>query len=132
MADTKTLSLPSDYPLFDVADADVAFSNASGVIGEGGYYLRRSPPQYSLVPDEYVDKASTLFFKGGDLGAIGLKPRAGHDLKRIMRALRFLLTSFEPSHEQKEATVGFALMKWCEPIETVSSQTERPPQAASQ
>lgn len=109
--------LPDDYPLFDVSDADVAFSTASGIIGEGGYYLRRSPPQYGLVPREWENKASHLFFRGGGLAAVGLKPREGYDLKRIMRALRFLLSSFEPSHEQKEATVGFALMKWCEPID---------------
>lgn len=107
--------LPDDYPLFDVSDADVAFSTASGIIGEGGYYLRRSPPQYGLVPDEWSDKANKLFFHGGKLADIGLKPRDGYDSKRIYRALRFLLTSWEPSHEQKEATVGFALMKWCEP-----------------
>ena len=107
--------LPEDYPLFDVDDVSVAFSTAGGVIGEGGYYLRRSPPQYSLVPREYRDKASTLFFRGGGLSAIKMKPREGYDEKRILRALRFLLSSYEPFHEQKEATVGLALMKWCEP-----------------
>lgn len=107
--------LPEDYPLFEVTDADVAFSTASGIIGQGGYYLRRSPPQYSLVPREWRDKANQLFFNGGKLESIGLKPREGFESKRIYRALRFLLSSWEPSHEQKEGTVGFALMKWCEP-----------------
>lgn len=109
-------ALPDDYPLFDVDDLSVAFSTADGVIGEGGYYLRRYPPQYSLVPREYSDKASYLFFNGGSLADVGLKPRDGFDSKRILRALRFLLSSWGPSHEQKEGTVGFALMKWCEPL----------------
>lgn len=115
MARTDIPPLPDEYPLFDVDDASVAFSTADGIIGEGGYYLRRDPPQYSLVPRDYCDKASTLFFLGGKLEDLGLKPREGHDAKRIYRALRFLLSSWAPSHEQKEATVGLALMKWCEP-----------------
>ena len=109
--------LPESYPLFDVSDVDLAFSTASGIIGDGGYYLRRSPPQYSLVPREWRDKANKLFFKGGGIASIGLKPRDGFEEKRILRALRFLLSSWEPSHEQKEATVGLALMQWCEPVE---------------
>lgn len=114
---SQSPQLPDDYPLFDVSDVDLAFSTASGTVDRGGYYLRRSPPDYGLVPREYRDKADTLFFKGGSLGAIGLKPREGYDQKRILRALRFLLTSWEPSHEQKSGTVGFALMKWCEPVD---------------
>lgn len=117
MADgTSIPPLPEDYPLFDVADVDLAFSTASGIIGEGGYYLRRSPPQYSLVPREWRDKANAIFFEGGPLERVGLKVREGLDSTRVHRALRFLLTSYEPSHEQKSATVGLALMKWCEPL----------------
>lgn len=109
--------LPDDYPLFDVGAIDAAFPTASGIFGEGGYYLRRDPPQYSLVPREYQDKAGKLFFNGGKLEEIGLRPREGLDSKRIYLALRFLLGSWEPSHEQKISTVGLALMKWCEPSE---------------
>lgn len=113
-AQKKLAPLPDDYPLFDVSDVDVAFSTASGTIDRGGRYLTRE--QQRLVPSEYRDKANSLFFNGGSLASVGLKPREGNDPKRIARALRYLLSSFEPSHEQKDATVGFALMKWCEPV----------------
>lgn len=108
--------LPEDYPLFDVDDVDLAFSTAKGHVSKGGRYLSRDTRQCYLVPRAYQDKADRLFYRGGSLADIGLKPREGNDPKRIMRALRYLLSSWEPSAEEKSATVGFALMKWCEPI----------------
>lgn len=108
--------LPDDYPLFDVEDVDVVFSTAGGYVATGGRYLSRADRQCYLVPREYQDKADHLFYRGGSLADIGLKPRGGNDLKRIMRALRYLLSSWEPSAEEKSGTVGFALMKWCEPL----------------
>lgn len=116
--------LPEDYPLFDISDADVAFSTAGGIIGEGGYYLRRTPPQYSLVPREWQEKANKLFFFGGKLESVGLQPREGFESKRVYRALTFLLSSWEPSSEQKSATVGFALSKWCEPTRSAQENAD--------
>lgn len=113
---TSEVVLPEEYPLFDVNDADIAFSTAGGTIANGGRYLDYNSGQTRLVPSDYVDKANSLFFNGGSLADVGLRPREGHDQTKIMRALRYLLSSWEPKHQAKEATVGFALMKWCEPI----------------
>jgi len=44
--------------------------------------------------------------------------------KRVYRALTFLLSSWEPSSEQKSATVGFALSKWCEPTRSAQDQAK--------
>ena len=111
----KYLSLPEEYPLFDVSDANLVFSNASGYVSDGGYYLDYYRKQTEYVPAEYQDKASELFFRGGTLQSIGLKAAPGFDETKIIRALKFLLSSWSPKHEEKIATVGFALMKWCQP-----------------
>ncbi len=117
--------LPEDYPLFDVDPVSAVFSTARGHIHNGGMYLSYHEGQCKLVPREWQDKASSLFFRGGSLEGLGLRPRAdlGDDAApRIRMALRLLLGSFEPKHEEKEATVGFALMKWCEPSSATQAE----------
>lgn len=109
------LPLPDDYPLFDVDNISLVFSTAHGHVADGGPYLDYYGGQCRAVPREYKEKASHLFFCGGSLADIGLKAREGFDAVRVRRAVQYLLGSFAPKHEEKEATVGFALMKWCEP-----------------
>lgn len=112
----KDLPLPDDYPLFDVDDISIVFSTAQGHVADGGPYLDYYAGQCRDVPRAYKDKANHLFFHGGSLADIGLKAREGYDAARVRRAIQYLLGSFAPKHEEKEATVGFALMKWCEPL----------------
>lgn len=58
--------------------------------------------------------ASSLFFNGGSLAGHGLCFKPGIDRTKAMRAIKALLCSFEPPHEIKEGTVGYALSQWCE------------------
>jgi hypothetical protein len=67
-------------------------------------------PRHELpdVPRKYMDMASGLFFSGGSLPKFA--PQV--DGQKAARAVRAWLSSWEPSHEQKEATVGYALWLW--------------------
>jgi hypothetical protein len=88
------------FPIPSFDDASVAFgADASR------YFDRRNLPD---VPREFEDAANNLFFSGGSLPAFD--PRV--DPKAAMRMTRALLSSFAPSHEAKETTVGYAFWVW--------------------
>jgi hypothetical protein len=112
--------LPDDYPVFDLTDAQVAFSTFGGA-----RYLNYYEGQCDLVPREWQKLASTMFFRGaqkadnGDwlIGETRLKVKDGIDPVKAGRCISALLRSFEPKHEEKEATVGFALSKWFDRVD---------------
>lgn len=64
--------------------------------------------------NRYTRVASALFFNGGKLADHGMQFKAGIDKGAAMTAIRAWLCSFEPAHEIKIGTVGYALSKWCE------------------
>lgn len=108
--------LPEAMPLnTGLTSADVVFSTASGVLHKGGAYLDYYEGQCGLVPREWQVKANTLFFNGGALADLGLQVKRGLDPAVVRANIRWLLSSWNPKHEQKQSTVGFALMSWCEP-----------------
>ena len=75
---------------------------------ESQFFSRHDLPE---VPSEYEDLAQKLFFDGGAI------PKLHHsvDRKKAIKALRAWLRSFEPAHEAKIATVGYALWLWIDP-----------------
>ena len=93
------------YPIPEFSKADVAFG-----VGEELFFNRRDLPE---VPSKYKNMASSLFFKGGDISALGLDPRVNIKAARV--ALGAWLGSWAPAHEAKEATVGYALWVWSTP-----------------
>lgn len=109
--------LPEAMPLREnLTGLDVAFSTADGHLHAGGAYLSYHEGQCRLVEREWKDRANQLFFRGGSLADLGLQIKPGLDRGAVMANIRWLLTSFGPKHEEKEATVGFALQSWCEPL----------------
>lgn len=71
------------------------------------------PNRYALpnVPSEHKNAAMRLFYQGGSLPE--LDPRVDRDA--ATRAVKAWLASWAPSHEQKEATVGYAFWVWTTP-----------------
>lgn len=62
----------------------------------------------------FCDIASSLFYSGGSLAGHGLRFKPGIDRADAMGAIKAWLCSFDPKHEIKIGTVGFALSQWCE------------------
>ena len=83
------------------------FDDATLVFGAGReqFFDRYNLPD---VPRLYLDMASGFFFKGGELPKFHEKV----DPRKASRALRAWLSSWEPAHEAKEATVAYALWLW--------------------
>lgn len=90
------------------------FDGRSAVFGAR---LNQYPPYDSIpkVDRRFSDAVSTLFFKGGSLADFGMKLKSGIDHAAAMTAIRAWLSSFDPKHEHKEATVAWALSEWTEP-----------------
>lgn len=74
------------------------------------------PPMASIpdFPDRktYEDIFQTLFFSGGKLDDFGLSIKPDLDRGQVMTAIRALMSSFDPQHEHKAATVAWALHSW--------------------
>lgn len=102
---------PFPVPEFD--GATVAFGAPCSA------YLTREEMGDDFYNDRnrYTRAAQSLFFRGGSLADHGLRLKPGIDRTLAMRALRALLGSFEPKHEIKIGTVGYALREWCDDIE---------------
>lgn len=82
----------------------------------------RQYPHYESIPQEFRrghtvfnKAASGLFFRGGRLEDFGVQFRAGINPGIARAAIHAWLCSFAPPHEQKEATVAWALSVWGEP-----------------
>lgn len=79
-------------------------------------------PKYEAIPEpfrrgntKFNDAVSGLFFRGGKLEDFGLRLKADTNRLRFFTAMRALLSSFEPQHEHKEATVAWLLSEYAEP-----------------
>lgn len=70
--------------------------------------------EFYAMRGRHCDVASALFFGGGKLADHGLRFRPGIDRVKAFNAIRAMLASFEPKHEIKIGTVGYALSQWCE------------------
>lgn len=106
--------LPTEFPFYTVDGISAAFSTASGHLHKGGQYLSYYEGQCDLVPREWQKIADGLFFRGGKLADYGIKPKDGIDPAKLRQTISYLLSSWGPKHEEKAATVGFALMNWCD------------------
>jgi hypothetical protein len=100
-----------EFPLFEVSDAEVAF-------GWRGKWLTREEcgDFYGFGHDIYSEAVNSLFYKGGKLEDYGLKFKPEIDKEKAWRAIRAMLTSWEPKHEIKCGTVATALSQWCEVV----------------
>lgn len=87
-----------------------------------GARLRDYPPMASIPAEfrsysgKFQDVFSALFFNGGSLADHGLKLKSGVSHKHAMTAIRAYMSSFDPPHEHKTATVAWALSEWTEPL----------------
>lgn len=79
-------------------------------------------PAWKDIPDEFKRHRGTkwndlfgdAFFSG--LKDMTLFPKEGVDPKKAMRHIRTVMSSFEPKHEHKEATVAFLFREWFEGV----------------
>lgn len=86
------------------------FSGLDAAFGAGGktFFNRDDLPE---VPSQYPDMAEKLFYSGGAIP--DLHPSV--DRSKAATALQAWLSSFQPSHEAKMATAGYALWLWTHP-----------------
>ena len=92
------------FPVPQFDDASIAFGAGTKCF----FPDRQNLPE---VPREHCDAAMRLFFSGGKLPEFDKRVNKA----AAARATRAWLASFEPSHEAKEATVGYAFWVWSTP-----------------
>lgn len=95
-------------PIPEFSDLSIAF----GADGEN-YFDRKDLP---VVPPVFENMAHKLFFEGGHLPELP----ACIDKIKAMRAIHAWLGSFSPAHEEKIATVGYALWVWASSSDDVA------------
>lgn len=100
-------------------DIDVVFGN-----------IKHLPP-YDSIPDRfkryndpYVMAVSSWFFCGAKVtdGVLTIDDvkfiqKPGVDMRGALKAIKAVLSSFEPKHEHKEAGCAYMLSEWFEPVE---------------
>ena len=79
-------------------------------------------PEYKDLPPEFTDRrhpmsdvVSRWFFRGLPKGT-EFKPKEGIDKDAALRHIKYVLGSWEPKHEHKEAGVAFLLNEWFEAV----------------
>lgn len=65
--------------------------------------------------NEFTRHVGSLFFSGGSVLPAGRRWKEGVNPKKAGRAVAAWLRSFDPKHEIKIGTVGYALSRWSEP-----------------
>lgn len=97
-----------------------------------GASLRDYPP-YESIPEEFKSNrnrfneiTSKLFFNGGRLEDHGIRLKPDIDRNKAMRAIKAWLSSFDPKHEHKTATVAYALSEWCEDFQQTDDLPQSP------
>lgn len=76
-------------------------------------------PAYRDIPDEFkcsTNKWNKLFgdwFYAG-LAELELTPKEGVDKDKALRHIRYIMRSWDPKHEHKEAGIAFLLNEWFE------------------
>lgn len=114
------------FPVPEFTEIDAAFG-----AGRSSYLTREQMgDDFYSDRNRYTNAAQSLFFRGGRIADHGLRFKADIDAAKAMRALRALLCSFEPKHEIKIGTVGYALSQWCEdaraePVAATPHQAQR-------
>jgi hypothetical protein len=117
------------FPVPDFDDVTVAFG------APGHAYLTRDQMGDDFYGDrnEFTNHASSLFFSGGSILPAGRIWKPEIDRTKAARAIKAMLCSFEPKHEIKIGTVGFALRDWtCEgeatarPVTPHQAQRKKP------
>lgn len=108
MKDETTMPTPEKngltfWPIPEFSDPECAFGAQADK-----FFSRYELPD---VPRQFEDKAGQLFFAGGKVETFA--PQV--DTKKAYRALRAWLSSFAPAHEEKEATVAYAIWLWSTP-----------------
>ena len=73
--------------------------------------------------NEFTRHVGSLFFSGGSVLPAGRRWKEGVNPKKAGRAVAAWLRSFDPKHEIKIGTVGYALSRWTEPSD--ASQASR-------
>ena len=106
-----------------------AFDRIDAVFGaKASTYLTREQMGddfYSgSIRNEFTNHASSLFYRGGSLLPEGRKWKPGVDRAAAALAIKAWLCSFEPKHEIKIGTVGFALSQWT--VEDVEPKEAKP------
>lgn len=98
------------FPVPEFTDVQIAFG------ASGSDYLTREQMGDDFYADrnEFTRHAQSLFFNGGSLLPSGRRWRADIDRAKASRAIRAWLISFDPKHEVKIGTVGFAMAQWTE------------------
>lgn len=117
MTKTKTAEKPQEKGL-KVGDHQFPdFDGPAAVFGAS----RQDYPSREQIPTQFYNghtpynKAfAGLFFKGGKLADYGLSFKPGIDQQKAMKAIRALMSSFDPKHEIKGGTVAWALSEWCD------------------
>lgn len=105
--------LPHPFPVPEFDDVTVVMGAPASA------YLTREQmgPEFYGDRNRFTNTAQSLFFKGGSLAEHGLRWKADIDGRKAARALKALLSSFEPKHEVKIGTAGYALSQWCDVID---------------
>ncbi|WP_404415447.1 hypothetical protein [Brevundimonas vesicularis] len=102
------MTTPTTFPVPEFSDVQIAFGASQGA------YLTRE----QMGDDFYCDRndftrhAQGLFFNGGPILPAGRRWKPEIDRVKAARAIKALLSSFDPKHEVKIGTVGFALCHW--------------------
>lgn len=99
------------WPIKDLSAVDRAFPTS----------IRGMMPEYKDIPREFTnggtkwnELVSAMFFLG--LKKLELKPRPGVDKDKAMRHIKYILGSWEPKHEHKEAGAAFLFNEWFEDV----------------
>lgn len=107
MTNTQTAT---EFPVPDFDGPTVVFGAPASA------YLTREQMGDDFYGDrnEFTHHVQSLFFRGGSMMPEGRRWKAGIDRDKAARAIKALLASFEPKHEIKVGTVGYALSQWTE------------------
>lgn len=113
-------SNPPAFPVPNFDGPSVAFG------ARGKDYLTREQlgDWYDMnARTPFHNAVSGLFFKGGKLADYGLTFKPEIDQEKAMKALRALLSSWDPKHEIKHCTVAVALANWCNHADSKAEST---------
>lgn len=101
---------PTSFPVPEFDGPTVVFGAPASA------YLTREQMGDDFYADrnEFTRHAANLFYSGGTILPAGRRWKEGVDPLKAKRAIQSLLCSFEPKHEVKIGTVGFAFSQWTE------------------
>lgn len=94
----------------EVTDLDIAFgANIEKLMPKG------IPKDFYRGRTEQNDIVSKWFYNGLPKGTEFI-PKEGIDKNKALRHIKAILVSFEPSHEDKEASCAYLLSQWFEKV----------------